>query len=177
VRDYLEPDEKALSVKYEYFNGRLRMLAGGSADHSIIAVNIVDILHGALRKMPCTVYTSDIHFKISEFHYVHPDVTVGCDERDKGKNNIQHPRLLVEVLSPSTTNIDKGEKLEAYLDCPSVEEYMLVDSQKKLVQIYHRDGDTWTSRLYKSMDRTVHLRSSDVSISFEDIYEKTSLAE
>ena len=144
--------------------------------YSIIAVNIASVLHWALRKTPCKVYNSDIHFKISEAHYVHPDVTVVCDERDKGrKDNIQHPRLLIEVLSSGTENIDKGEKLEAYLDCPSVEEYMLVDSRKKMVEVYHRDGNTWMSRLYKP-DDTVYLRSIDVSLSFEDIYEKTSLA-
>lgn len=176
VRDYLELDEKAISVRYEYFNGHLRMLAGGSPDHSIIATNIASILHGALRKTPCTVYNSDIRFKLSESHYVHPDVTVGCDERDKGKqDNIQYPRLIIEVLSPGTENIDKGEKLEAYLDYPSVEEYMLVDSRKKMVEVYHRDGDIWASRLYKP-DSTIYLSSVDVSLSFEDIYEKTSLA-
>ena len=84
VEDYLALDEKARSVKYEYVDGRLRMLAGGSPDHSIIATNIVGILYGALRKTPCTVYNSDVHFKFSESRYFHPDVTVGCDERDRG---------------------------------------------------------------------------------------------
>jgi Uma2 family endonuclease len=135
VEDYLALDEKARSVKYEYLDGRLRMLAGGSPDHSIIAANIVGILYGALRKTPCTVYNSDIHFKLSESRYVHPDVTVGCDERDRGKrDSIQYPRLVIEVLSPGTENVDKGEKLEMYLDHPSIEEYILVASQKKIVE-------------------------------------------
>ncbi len=176
VKDYLALDEKAISVRYEYIDGRLRMLAGGSPDHSIIATNIASTLHGALRKTPCTVYNSDIHFKLSESRYVHPDVTVGCDERDRGKkDNIQHPRLIIEVLSPGTENIDKGEKLEMYLDYPSIEEYMLIGSQKKIVEVYHRDEDTWVSRIYKS-GSTIHLKSINVLVPFEDIYEKTSLA-
>jgi Uma2 family endonuclease len=175
VQDYLALDEKATSVRYEYVDGRLRMLAGGSPDHSIIGTNIASILHTALRKTPCTVYNSDIRFKLSESRYVHSDITVGCDERDKGKkDNIQYPRLIVEVLSPGTETIDKGEKLDMYLDYSSIEEYILVGSQKKLVEVYHRDGDTWISRRYKP-DSLIHLRSVDVSIPFEDIYEKTSL--
>jgi Uma2 family endonuclease len=175
VKDYLALDEKASSVRYEYIDGHLRMLAGGSPDHSIIATNIASIFHNALRRTPCTVYNSDIRFKLSESRYVHPDVTVGCDERDKGrKDNICYPRVIVEVLSPGTENVDKGEKLDMYLDYPSIEEYILVGSQKKLVEVYHRDGDTWVSRRYKP-DSVIQLKSIDVTISFEDIYEKTSL--
>jgi Uma2 family endonuclease len=175
VKDYLALDEKASSVRYEYVDGHLRMLAGGSPDHSIIATNIASILHNALRKTPCTVYNSDIRFKLSEHHYVHPDVTVGCDERDRGKmDSIQYPRLIVEVLSPGTESVDKGEKLEAYLDYPSIEEYILVGSRKQMVEVYQRDEDTWVSRRYKP-GSSIHLKSIDVLIPFEDIYEKTSL--
>jgi len=99
VKDYLALDEKANSVRYEYIDGRLRLLAGDSPDHSIIATNIASILHSAIRKPPCTVYNSDIRLKLSESRYVHPDVTVGCDERDKGKkDHICYPRVIVEVL-------------------------------------------------------------------------------
>lgn len=176
VKDYLTLDEQASSVRYEYIDGHLRMLAGGSRAHSIIATNIASILHSALRKTPCTVYNSDIRFKLSEARYVHPDVTVGCDERDEGKqDNIQYPRLIIEVLSPGTENIDKGEKLEIYLDYPSVEEYMLVGSQKKWIEVYYRAEDTWVSRIYKP-NSSIHLKCIDVTIPFMDIYEKTSLA-
>jgi Uma2 family endonuclease len=175
VQDYLALDEKASSVRYEYIDGRLLMLAGGSPDHSIIATNIASLFHSALRKTPCTVYNSDIRFRISESRYVHPDVTVGCDQRDKDKkDSIQYPRLIVEVLSPGTETIDKGEKLDLYLEYPSIEEYILVGSQKKMVEVYHRDGETWVSRRY-TQDRPIQLSSINLSISFEDIYEKTSL--
>ncbi len=176
VKDYIALDENASSVRYEYVDGRLRMLAGGSPDHSIIATNIASILHSALRKTPCTVYNSDIRFKLSESRYVHPDITVGCDERDKGKkDNIHYPRVVVEVLSPGTENIDKGEKLDMYLDYPSIEEYILVGSQKKLVGVYPCDGDTWVSRRYKT-NSIVQLSSIEASIAIEDTYEKTSLS-
>lgn len=175
VRDYLTLDEKARSVRYEYIDGRLRMLAGGSPDHSIIATNIASILHTALRQTPCTVYNSDIHFKLSESRYMHPDVTVGCDERDRGKKDaIQYPRLVIEVLLPGTENRDRGEKLEMYLDYPSIEEYMLIASQKKIIEVYSRDETGWISRIYKP-DNTIQLKSINAFINFADIYEKTSL--
>ena len=79
------------------------------------------------------------------------------------------------MLSPGTESVDKGEKLEAYLDYPSIEEYILVGSQKKMVEVYYRDEDTWVSRIYRP-NSIIHLKSIDVSIPFEDIYEKSSLA-
>jgi Uma2 family endonuclease len=175
VQDYLALDETARSVRYEYIDGRLRMLAGGSPDHSLIATNIASFLHAVLRKTSCRVYNSDIRFKLSESRYLHPDVTVACDERDIGKkDNIRYPRIIFEILSPGTENIDKGEKLDLYLDYPSIEEYILVDSQQMLAEVYYRDGSTWASRRYKA-NGYVQLSSIGVSLSFEDIYEKTTL--
>src|SRR5919197_1359908 len=94
VEDYLALDAAAQSVRYEYIDGRLRMQAGGSPDHSIIATNLAAILNYALRKTPCIVYNSDIRFKINEYRYLHPDITISCDHRDRNqKENIQYPRL------------------------------------------------------------------------------------
>jgi Uma2 family endonuclease len=176
VEDYLLLDNMSKTVKYEYIDGTLRMLAGGSPDHSIIAGNLITLLNNALRKTPCIVYTSDVYLQLSASQYVHSDVTVSCDERDKEqKNIIQYPRLLVEVLSPSTEAIDKGDKLDAYLEYPTLQEYILVGSKKKTIEVYHRDNDIWTSRIYKS-GSTIHLKSIELQLSLEDVYEKTSLA-
>jgi len=175
VEDYLLLDNASKTVKYEYLDGRLRMLAGGSPDHAIIGNNMSGMLYMALRKKPCIVYSPDVRFNLSESHYVHPDVTVSCDSRDKGKkDNIQYPCLVVEVLSPSTEAIDRGEKLEYYLPYPSIEEYILIGSQKKSVEVYHRENDSWRLRIYKP-GSTIYLQSIDVEIAFDDIYEKTSL--
>jgi Uma2 family endonuclease len=175
VEDYLALDSTAQSVRYEYIDGRLRMLAGGSPDHSIIATNLASILTQALRKKPCIVYNSDVHFKISEHRYLHPDITISCDPRDRNrKDNIQYPRLIVEVLSPTTERTDKGEKLDFYLEYPSIEEYVLIDSQRKFAEVYHRDSDTWTSRIYKP-GSVMHLQCIDLEIPLDELYEKTSL--
>jgi Uma2 family endonuclease len=100
---------------------------------------------------------------------------LSCDARDKHKkDNIQHPRIIVEVLSPGTEAIDRIEKLEFYLEHSTMEEYILVGSQRKFVEVYHRDGDIWTSRVYKPND-VIYLKSIDLEITFMEIYDKTSL--
>jgi Uma2 family endonuclease len=175
VEDYLALDNTVRSVRYEYIDGRLRMLAGGSPDHSIIATNLTGILAHALRKRPCIVYNSDVRFKISDYRYLHPDITISCDSRDRNRrDNIQYPCLVVEVLSPGTEHIDKGDKLDFYLDYPSIEEYILIDSQRKKVEVYYRNGDSWASQIYKP-NSVIHLQCVDLDIPFNDLYEKTSL--
>ncbi len=175
VEDYLTLDNTSKTARYEYLDGALRMLAGGSPDHAIISNNVSGMLYSWLRKRPCIVYSSDVRFRLSESCYVYPDVTVSCDSRDRGKkDNIQYPCLVVEVLSPSTQAVDRGEKLGYYLECPTLEEYILIGSQRKSVEIYHREEDSWRLRIYKP-GSTIHLKSVNLEIAFDDIYEKTSL--
>jgi Uma2 family endonuclease len=175
VEDYLILDNTSKTAKYEYLDGELRMLAGGSPNHSIIANNIGTMLNNALSKSPCIVYNSDVRFRLSASRYVHPDVTVSCDARDRiSEDDIQYPLLIVEVLSPSTQAVDTGEKLDMYLEYPTLEEYILVGSQKKSVQIYHRKDDVWTRRIYR-LGSIIRLHSIDVEIAFDDIYKKTTL--
>src|SRR6266700_974048 len=107
VEDYLALDNTVKSARYEYIDGTLRMLAGGSPNHSIITNNIASMLNNALRKKPCIVYSLDVRVRLSAMRYFHPDVTVGCDERDREQMDaIEYPRILVEVLSSSTESID-----------------------------------------------------------------------
>ena len=78
------------------------------------------------------------------------------------------------MLSPSTQAVDKGEKLGYYLECSTLEEYILIGSQRKSVEIYHREEDSWRLCIYKP-GSTIHLKSVNLEIAFDDIYEKTSL--
>jgi Uma2 family endonuclease len=175
VKDYLALDNTVKSVRCEYIDGTLRMQAGSSPDHSIITSNLNTILNYALRKEPFIVYGPDVRLQLSGLRYFHPDVTVGCDPRDRENNDvIRYPCLLVEVLSLSTEAIDRGEKFNFYLAYPSVEEYLLVGSQRKSIEVYYRDSDMWASRLYRS-GSIIHLKSVNVFIPFDEVYEKTSL--
>jgi Uma2 family endonuclease len=175
VEDYLMLDNTSKTAKYEYLDGELRMLAGGSPVHSLIATNLTAILKYALRKTPCIVYNSDVRLKISESKYVHPDATVTCDERDRDKtDNIAYPRVLVEVLSPSTEAIDRGEKLIAYRAYATLEDYILIDSRRKAVEVFHREGKKWVISIFGPGDE-VEIPSLDLQIPIEEIYEKTRI--
>ncbi len=104
VEEYFELEENNPDTRYEYLDGYVYMMSGGSANHAAISGNIYAILKNALRGGPCRVYNSDMKVRVSEQRYFHPDVTVSCDSRDRGTTSVlQSPRLVVEVLSPVKT--------------------------------------------------------------------------
>jgi Uma2 family endonuclease len=146
VEDYLTLDRSSLEARYEFIDGSAYLLAGGTANHSIIAVNITSVIHSLLRDGPCRVFNSDLRVRLSETRYVYPDVTVSCDARDRGQaDTIHYPRLAIEVLSPSTEAYDRGRKFGYYRACPTMQEYMLVDTQRQAIEVYRREADSlWT---------------------------------
>lgn len=112
VEEYLQLDRSSLETRYEYIDGYVTMLAGETLDHATIGANIISILRCSLRGTSCRVFTSDVRVRISRTRFVYPDASVSCDERDRGQSDIvQSPRLVVEVLSPSTEGYIVGENL------------------------------------------------------------------
>jgi Uma2 family endonuclease len=172
VEDYLMLDQNSKNARYEYLDGELRMLAGGSVYRSVIIANITSILNRLLEDSPCCVYNSDIRLQLSESRYVHPDVTVSCDQRDLEPNDMIHyPHLVVEVLSSSTETIDRGKKFLYYRECPTIQEYMMIDSQSVLVEVYHRKDGQWTLSTFRDGDM-VRLESMDTQFPIDAIYRK-----
>lgn len=178
VEEYLAIDRESLDVRYEYIDGTMYMLAGGTANHAVIMANITGLLYGLLRGKPCRVYSADMRVRVSKTRYVYPDVSVSCDARDIGTTDIiEHPRLVIEVLSPSTRDYDRGSKFDYYQKCASIQEYMLVDTQRRAVYVYRRKKEKlWILHLF-GPDDVVELESVEGSFSVADIYEQTSLPE
>lgn len=173
VEEYLELDRNSLDTRYEYIDGQVHMLAGGSPNHAKIGLNVGRILGNLLEGIPCSVYSPDVRVCLSEGHYVYPDVTVSCNEEDQEQNEmIYHPCLVVEVLSPSTEARDRGRKLAYYRGCPSIREYMLVDVLQPFVELFRRGrGNLWTYHTFGQND-DVELTSINVRFAVANIYEK-----
>ncbi|MDQ2886340.1 MAG: Uma2 family endonuclease [Chloroflexota bacterium] len=176
VDDYLFLDQNSQNARYEYLEGELRMLAGGSAAHSTIATNLTSILHRLLEEGPCKVYNSDMQLQLSESRYVYPDITVTCDPRDQEPedNRTHYPTLVVEVLSPSTEVVDRGKKLLYYQAHPTIQEYVMADSQNILVEVCQREKNRWTFSTHGLGDK-IQLESLGIQFSVDDIYKRTSL--
>jgi Uma2 family endonuclease len=150
----------------------INMMAGGTLDHSTICINVTSLLRRLLRGGPCRVYNSDARVRLSEERYFYPDATVSCDERDRGKGDIiVSPRVVVEVFSPGTASYDRGNKFVYYRTCPTIEEYVLVDTQRQAVDVYRRASTTlWTLHLFGPGDR-VELACLNISFPIVALYE------
>jgi len=172
VEDYFELDRTSTETRYEYIDGYVRMLAGGTANHATIGVNVTSTLRRLLRGSPCRVYNSDLRVRISETRYVYPDASVSCDERDRGQSDmVRSPRLIVEVLSPGTEAYDRGRKFAYYRERPTIQEYVLIDTQRQAVEVFRREKNSfWTFHAFGPGDE-VELVSVHVRVSVDDIYE------
>ncbi len=173
-KEYLLLDALFPGIKYEYQDGAVRLMSGGSREHARIAGNMYVELDLQFRSGPCTVYNSDMRVQVAENKFYFPDVTVTCnvEDRRRGIKTVLSPRLVVEVLSPTTEQVDRTEKIKAYQGCPTIVEIALVNQFTPRVEVWRRteeDQYTWHYAHYES-GTEVELTSVDVCLSMEEIY-------
>lgn len=111
-------------VKHEYIDGEPYAMTSGTLPHNDIAVNLMSALRNKLRGTVCKVHVADAKVKIAAKRpYFYPDLVVSCDERDRRATDaIHYPKLIIEVLSPSTAGFDRGDKFKFYRRIPTLQE-------------------------------------------------------
>ena len=174
----LTPDEyfewsSRQEIRYEYINGEVFAMAGGTINHSRIAMNLGTLLRPHVRSKKCSVLGSDARIAIGkqkEFFY--PDLSVTCEDRDRNATNaIYYPKLIIEVLSPSTEAYNRGGKFARYRKIESLEEYVLVGSENILVESFRlNDRGLWELQVFEDGDR-VELASIGFECAIAAIYE------
>ena len=152
-------------------------MAGGTFEHDTITSNIGGLLYTQLRGTKCQVLTSNMKVRTrSNGLYSYPDVTVVCDKpdfHDSKRDVLTNPRVLIEVLSPSTEAFDKGEKRLLYQTIDSLQEYVLVAQDQPWVEHWsRRRDDQWLVSSLKKMSVELNLASIDCSLRLEEIYER-----
>ncbi len=174
--EYLKIDRASVDIKYEYMDGQMYAMSGGTRNHGRIAMNLAAIVDAHLGDGPCRAYSSDIRVQVAESKYYYPDLTVTCNPEDMSgdEDMIYFPRLVVEVLSPSTETRDRGEKFRAYQKCLSIEEYVLIRTEYQEVEIFNRQGDIWTYRRFEP-GQDIELRSIGLIIPLAAIYRRTDV--
>jgi Uma2 family endonuclease len=170
--EYFEFEQTAFG-RWEYLNGKIRAMAGGSDDHGMISTSIGRVLGNSLVPRGCRVYVGNIKIHTGDGTNTFPDVTVICGERQYylGKNDVVlNPLLVVEVLSPSTQGYDRGEKFDHYQTIETLQEYLLVEQDEPRIILYTRRDDHWEMRQISGVDKAVALTSVDVMLNLSDIY-------
>jgi Uma2 family endonuclease len=172
--EYLALEEMA-AIKHEFLDGNAWAMAGGTPEHAAIAANIIASLSAQLRDRPCRVYTGDLRVRVKATGLgTYPDVTVVCaqletDPDDPRGHTVTNPKVLVEVLSPSTEDYDRGEKLAHYKRVDSLAEIVLVAHDEPRVEVWRRRGDHWTLEVARD-DERAQLESIGAELPLADVF-------
>lgn len=174
-KEYLAVERNALD-KHEYYQGEIFAMSGASFKHNLIESNLRGLLHNFLKGKQCREFGSNLRIHIpSNTLYTYPDIIVICDEPefiDEEFDTITNPSIIVEILSPSTANYDRGAKFDLYRDILSLKEYVLVDTKTIHVVVYNRNNDsTWTLSETKNLNDNINLPSISFIINVADVYD------
>ncbi len=181
---YTIPAYQALEAKdgirYEYDDGLVRAMSGGTINHSTLGTNMTTILSNlvAAKGMNCRTFNSDLKIYMPTFNaFVYADALLVCGDiksSDTDENAIINPVLVVEVLSKSTERYDRGDKFHKYCSLPSFKEYVLIDQYKAVVDVlYKADASYWKMTTAIGLEDSFYLHTLDANIPMQQLYDGT----
>jgi Uma2 family endonuclease len=170
--------ESTQEIRHEYFNGEVIAMAGGTRNHNRVSGNIFKRLDDALADRQCEVYIADVKVQVEPSRkYFYPDVVVTCDDRDHDPQLVMFPCLIIEVLSPSTEAYDRGFKFSQYRQFESLQEYVLVQAEQPIVEVFQRNQDhQWLFCEYGLGDQLL-LKSINLKILIDDLYKQVQFSQ
>lgn len=168
-------------VRHEYRRGTVYAMAGASEDHSRICINLLTAINLHLRDSDCQFFSGDVKVNYAEVFFYYPDAFVTCDDRDRQDCYVKrYPKLIAEVLSPSTKPFDRHEKFQDYQALESLQEYVLISQDKMQVECRRRLPNTsssaWETEVYGEGDRRV-LSSIGLELAIAELYRGVRLVE
>ena len=168
--------ERMQPEKHEFHGGEVFDMAGATLEHNQIVINVGAELRALLREKPCRVCASDLRVKIPATGlYTYPDASVICGRpefEDDKLDTLLNPLILVEVLSGSTEDYDRGTKFTNYRSIASFRDYVLISTDKVLVEYHTRKEDgSWVLREYRAGER-FKLESVGCELAVDELYLK-----
>jgi Uma2 family endonuclease len=174
--DYLSL-QRGIEVKLEYFNGEIYVMAGGSAGHNRISRNVLKLFDAALGSSSCEAFGSDMRVNTPSGLYTYPDVSIICGPKvSNDAETISNPIVIVEVLSDSTRNYDRGEKFDLYRSIPALRHYLLIE--QTFVHVEHRllnPYGAWSTEI-KAAGDIVRLAGVNADLTIAEIYDGVEVA-
>jgi Uma2 family endonuclease len=179
-KDYLDAERLALE-KHEYYKGEVFAMSGASIAHNRIFSNTFLEIGTQLKGKKCQPFGSDLRIHIPKNTlFTYPDISIVCEEietTDDKFDTIINPSVIIEILSPSTRNYDKGEKFTLYREISSLQEYILIDSERIMVEKFIRNSDnSWQLTEYKTIEQSFDITTVAIEMRLLDIYEGLAIA-
>lgn len=175
IQEYLAIEIKN-DTKYEYHNGSIIAMAGGTLNHGLICGNIFGEIRTSLRQKNsgCMPMNSEIKIHIQKQNrFLYPDTMVVCDEietADEDKNAVINPTVIIEVLSKSTASYDRGDKFFFYRQIPTLKEYILIEQDKYQIELYQRQENLWKITRVSGLTKSISIESLGIEIDLSAIY-------
>lgn len=161
-------------VRLEYLGGEILAMSGGTVEHGRLIARLSSLLSRALEGRPCVVLSSDVRVRVrAADRATYPDLHVVCgaiEKDDEDEDAVVNPVVVVEVLSRSTADSDRGDKFADYRRLRSLREYVLVSQRERRIDVYRRDCRRWTLDEHDGEAR-MHLDALDVELAVRDVYE------
>ena len=175
VEEYFRFEETS-PIKHEYVAGEVYAMSGATVRHNRIVGNVFVCLSLAARAGPCDVFVNDMRLEVARDRYYYPDVAIVCTPVAESDIVARKPCVVVEVTSPSTARIDRGEKLDAYRSISTLQAYLIVDHRRRRVERHWRNtlGSDWKREEILS-DGRVRVPCLDVDITLDEIYARVEL--
>ncbi len=175
LEEYLEFDYNA-EGRYEYFDGKVIEMSGGSPEHSLLGSRLSRLLGNQLDPKGCFVYSSDVKIKVPTMPpYRYADVSALCGSpiyENLGKQKLLvNPILIIEVLSSSTEGYDRGEKFTEYKSIESFCEYLLISQDKKVVTLFTKHNERFWFQSEYVEGETLKLESLECELTVDEIYQ------
>ncbi len=172
--------ERAAATRSELVNGEIVAMSGASLNHNGISLNVAVSLRQQLAGRPCRAFMADLRVStVSTSAYFYPDVVVVCGEpalADHHQDTLLNPKLVVEVLSPSTEAFDRGAKFAHYRQSDTLQDYVLVAQDRALVEVFSRHGADWILREARGLEGVVDLPSIGCRLQLGEVYDQVQLA-
>lgn len=174
VSEFLEMEEKS-EIRHEFYDGEIFAMAGTTMNHNDIVDNVRAFLKGIFRPKGCRVFAENIKVEaIENFYYPYPDVIVTCAPEDvNGTYIVRNPSILVEVLSKSSANYDRGFKLRSYREIASLQYYVLVAQYECYIELYSRTDQegVWTYQSFDKPETVISFDKLDFTMPVSAVYE------
>jgi len=167
--------ERRSETRSEYLDGEIFAMTGASERHNLLAGNLYTAFRAQLRPRGCRVYVSDMRVKVSATGlYTYPDVTVVCGQprfEDAEVDTLVNPQVIVEVLSKSTEDYDRGTKFVHYRSLPSLTEYLLVAQDRVHVEHHLRQSEGWLLTETDRLEDVLELPSVGARLEIAEVYD------
>ena len=177
--EYLQMEEFS-TQKHEYYNGEIFAMAGAKWAHNAIVSNMTGHLFPLLKGKSCRPVGGDLRVLVEKNSlFTYPDITIVCGQPqflNQDEMNLLNPSILIEVLSPSTREYDRGDKFKLYRDLPSLKEYILVDSQSISIEAFRvNEQGFWILQRYEKPEEQLTLKSVEIALPLAEIYEGSGI--